>query len=145
MRQQWFLIVLLCASMNTGNGQNMNQKKNYRIRIQIGEESTTASLFDNPTTRDFIQLLPLKMELKDYAGTEKIFYLPKKLSTNEAPAGSRPSAGDITYYAPWGNLALFYKDFSYSPRLITLGKFDNNVELLRKPESMTISVEVIQD
>jgi Cyclophilin-like family len=36
-------------------------------------------------------------------------------------AGSDPSIGDIAYYAPWGNLALFYKDFGYSNGLITLG------------------------
>jgi hypothetical protein len=29
--------------------------------------------------------------------------------------------GDITYYAPWGNLAIFYRDFGYSPGLVRLG------------------------
>jgi hypothetical protein len=29
------------------------------------------------------------------------------LSTDGAPAGARPEAGDLTYYSPWGNLAVF--------------------------------------
>jgi hypothetical protein len=49
--------------------------------------------------------------LKNYASTEKISYLARKLSTEGAPAGCDPDVGDITYYAPWGNLAIFYKDF----------------------------------
>jgi hypothetical protein len=50
--------------------------------------------------------------LEDYAATEKITYLSRKLSTANSPAGSQPSSGDIAYYAPWGNLAFFYKDFA---------------------------------
>ena len=48
----------------------------------------------------------MTMTLEDYASTEKITYLSRKLSTADAPAGVDPDAGDITYYAPWGNLAI---------------------------------------
>ncbi len=44
--------------------------------------------------------------------------------TKDAPAGYKPSVGDITFYAPWGNLAIFYKGFSYSNGLIVMGKID---------------------
>lgn len=46
-------------------------------------------------------LLPLTLTLEDYASTEKISDLPKRLSTQGAPAGIDPSVGDVTYYAPW--------------------------------------------
>jgi hypothetical protein len=39
---------------------------------------------------------------------------PRKLSTSGARPGSDPDVGDIAYYAPWGNLALFYRNFGYS-------------------------------
>jgi hypothetical protein len=38
--------------------------------------------------------------------------------------------GDIAYYAPWGNLAIFHKDFGYSDGLIILGKIDGDVDAL---------------
>ena len=57
--------------------------------------------------RDFISLLPLTLTLEDYAKTEKISDLPRTLTKERAPAGSDPSVGDITYYSPWGNLAIF--------------------------------------
>lgn len=85
-----------------------------KIRLTINGQSATATLDDNPTARDFLSMLPLALTLEDYASTEKIAYPPRKLSTQGAPAGIDPEIGDITYYAPWGNLALFYKDFGYS-------------------------------
>jgi hypothetical protein len=101
-------------------------------------------MFDNPTSRDFITLLPLTITLEDYAGTEKINYLPKKLSTKEAPSGSDPSVGDFTYYSPWGNLAIYYKDFGYSNGLIKLGKIESGVEKLRSMNGdTTVTMEKI--
>jgi hypothetical protein len=68
--------------------------------------------------------------MKDYSGTEKISDLPRKLSTKNAPSGCDPSVGDITYYSPWGNLAIFYKDFGYSKGLVKLGSIDGGIEQL---------------
>src|SRR6267143_4472528 len=90
-----------------------------KIRLTINGKTINATLIDNATARDFLTLLPMTLTLEDYASTEKINYLPRKLSTAGAPAGSDPS-GDIAYYAPWGNLAIFYKDFGYSKGLIQL-------------------------
>lgn len=61
-----------------------------KIRLTVDGHSITASLIDSPTTRDFLTLLPLKLTLEDYAGTEKIAYLPRKLSEEGAPAGVDP-------------------------------------------------------
>jgi hypothetical protein len=93
-----------------------------KIRIRMNGNEITATLIDNATSRDFVSLLPLKLKLEDYGETEKISYLPRKLSTEGAPPGSDPSVGDVNYYAPWGNLAIFRRDFRYSSGLIKLGR-----------------------
>jgi hypothetical protein len=49
--------------------------------------------------------------------------------------------GDIAYYAPCGNLAIFYKDFGYSSELIGLGRIDSGVETLTVPGSLTVTIE----
>ena len=113
-----------------------------KIRLTINGMPNTATLIDSPTTRDFIALLPMTLKLDDYAATEKIAYLPKKLTIQGAPAGIDPAVGDITYYAPWGNLAIFYRDFGYSKGLIKLGRFDTGVEALAASDSLTILIEV---
>lgn len=93
-----------------------------RIRIVINGQDMTAKLDDTPVARDFASLLPMTLTLDDYAKKEKVSDLPKRLETQEAPAGYAPKAGDLTYYAPWGNLAIFYEGFSYSAGLVRLGE-----------------------
>jgi hypothetical protein len=56
--------------------------------------------------------------------------------------GAYPSVGDIAYFAPWGNLALFYKDFTYSEGLIVLGKLDGDSESFNVPGSVRVTIEL---
>jgi len=99
-----------------------------RIRLSFDGKTAIVKLRDNPTSKDLLRRLPLELEFSDYAGTEKIARLPKKLSTTGAPAGFDPAVGDVTYYSPWGNLAIFYKDFGYAQGLISLGSIESGLE-----------------
>ncbi|MET8042474.1 cyclophilin-like fold protein [Micromonospora sp. NPDC005215] len=101
-----------------------------RITLTVGATVLTGTLADNPTSRDFAALLPLTLSLSDHNRTEKISYLPRKLTTEGAPSATAATAGDLAYYAPWGNLAIFYRDFRRSPGLITIGSLDGGHELL---------------
>lgn len=101
-----------------------------RIRLLTPDGELTATLLDNSTSHDFAALLPLTLTLRDFNGTEKISDLPTELSTADAPSGIDPDVGDLTYYAPWGNLAIFYRDFDYSRGLIKLGRIDAGTDQL---------------
>ena len=113
-----------------------------KINIRIGGRSILATLNGSKAAQDFASLLPLSITLQDYASTEKISDLPKRLSTDGAPPGFDPSVGDITYYAPWGNLAIFYRDFAYSEGLVSLGKLDSGVELFAAGRSVPVTFEL---
>ncbi|MCB1158128.1 MAG: hypothetical protein H7A25_21035 [Leptospiraceae bacterium] len=116
-----------------------------KIRIIMDTHILTATIYNNPTARDFVSLLPLSIKLDDYANTEKIFYLPKKLSLQDAPAGMEPSKGDITYYAPWGNIAIFYRNFQYAKGLVILGKIDSDISILEKwNKSKEVKIEILK-
>jgi hypothetical protein len=115
-----------------------------KIRIDVEGTALTATLDDNATARDFASLLPLKLTLQDYAATEKISDLPRKLTTAGAPSGSKPSSGDITYYSPWGNLALFHKGAPYADGLVRFGKFDSGVDALRHRGSRRVTIELVK-
>jgi hypothetical protein len=129
--------VLAATSANAESG-------NMKIRIEMNGNEITATLTDNATSRDFVSLLPLTLKLEDYGETEKIGYLPRKLSTEGAPPGSDPSVGDVSYYAPWGNLAIFRKDFRYSTGLINLGKIDSGLESLNAPGSVEVTIDLVR-
>ena len=117
------LLVGFFTSPVSAQNHQENSKK-MRLKITIGDTELMATLYDNATAKDLIAQLPLTVELEDYASNEKIFYPKPKLSTQGAPTGYDPSAGDITYYSPWGDIAIFYKDFKYSSGLVSVGKID---------------------
>ncbi len=115
-----------------------------KIRIQVKDAELTATLIDSKTAQDFIALLPLTLTLEDYGGTEKISYLPKRLTIEGAPPGIDPSVGDLTYYAPWGNLAIFIRDFGYSNGLVLLGKFDGDLKALNVSGPTSVTIELVK-
>lgn len=115
-----------------------------KIRLTVDGTHVAATLADTAAARDFASLLPLTLTLEDYASTEKIAYLPRRLSTKGAPPGADALAGDIAYYAPWGNLALFYRSSSHATGLVTLGRIDANIDALRRSGSLRVTMEQIE-
>ena len=115
-----------------------------KIRLTINGKAISATLTTNGAAKDFLSLLPMTLTLDDYAATEKIAYLPRKLSTAGAPAGSDPSVGDIAYYAPLGNLAIFYRDTAYARGLIPLGWIDSGIEVLSVSGPLKVTIESVE-
>jgi hypothetical protein len=58
-----------------------------------------------------------------------------------APAGVDPARGDIAYYAPWGNLAIFYKDAGYAKGLVKLGHVDWSLDVLKGRGPLKVTIE----
>ncbi len=106
-------------------------------------ERLVVRLNDSAAARDFASLLPLKLTFKDHASTEKVSDLPRKLTTRGAPAGVDPSVGDFAYYAPWGNLAVYYRDFGYSRGLVSLGQIESGGDLLPRFEGEVLVAPVL--
>jgi hypothetical protein len=152
-RLTWLSAVTLVAAISLAGAQDAaaqptpdSQSRTMNIRITIDGVSVSGKLEDNPSARDFASLLPLNVALEDYARTEKITYLPRKLSTTDAPAGIEPLVGDIAYYAPWGNLAIFYRDFGYSSGLIKLGTIEPSaIAVLSRLNSGQATIELVGD
>jgi hypothetical protein len=100
---------------------------------------------DNPATRDLLSTLPLTLTFEDFAGREKIAYLPRELQF----AGSPPStagSGDLAYYTPWGNLAFLYgaEPGAPSEQLIHLGRFDASLDQLESLQGGDVIVDIVE-
>ena len=113
-----------------------------RINVIVGDQTLSATLDDTAAGRDFAALLPLELTLVDYNATEKVADLPRRLDTTDAAESYTPKAGDITYYAPWGNLAIFYKPFRNSGGLVRLGAFDGPLDGLLKTGAIPVRIEL---
>lgn len=128
------------ADPTTSIGENHSPMK---IHMHVGDTLITATLANGTAARDFASMMPLVVRLKDYASSEKIADLPKRLSTVGEPAGTKASAGDIAYYAPWGNLAIFYKDAAFANGLIRLGQIDTGIEALQSADGKEVKIEMV--
>ncbi len=95
-----------------------------RIVRAADEQGTklTLHLNDSRASKDLYDQLPLTVEVQDYSTNEKIFYPPKKLNTENTPMAA-PRAGMVAYYAPWGDVVLFY-DGSGGEALHELGRVE---------------------
>jgi hypothetical protein len=113
-----------------------------KIKMTFSDQTMTATLYDNASARDLFLLLPLDLKIDDYADNEKISYLPRKLTEAESGPFANERAGDVCYYAPWGNLALFHGGYRYSRGLIRLGRLDGGFEPLLVRGEFPLRIEV---
>lgn len=113
------------------------------VNITVGDRTITATIEDNAAGRDFLSRLPLEVTLNDYNNTtEKIFYPEPALTTEGVTPGCAPVPGDITIYAPWKNVAIFCKNWSYSNDLIKIGHIDGNgIEALNVAGDVRVKFE----
>lgn len=115
------------------------------IKLVFNNKEVIVKMYDNPTSKDFLSLLPMTLTFEDYAGIEKISNLQKILTKDDAPSGSKPSIGEFTYYSPCGNLAIFYRDFDFANGLIKLGKIESGIEKLAVMKgNFTVTIEKIE-
>lgn len=113
------------------------------VNIIVGDRTITATMEDNAAARDFLSRLPLEITLNDYNNTtEKIFYPDPALTTEGVTRGCAPTPGDITIYAPWGNVAIFCKSWSHSNDLIKIGRINGNgIEALSIAGDIPVKIE----
>ena len=101
------------------------------IRITVDGRTLTARLADNATTRDLLDQLPLTLRFRDFNHVEKIAKLPRPLTLDGAPAGADPDVDDIGYYAPSGDLVLYYGDVGYFTGIVRVGHFSSDLDVVR--------------
>lgn len=139
-------IGLLCVTQSVIADDNERvavQETLMKVEIVVNGETATATLYDSPTGRDFASLLPLSLTLQDYADIERISDLPRRLSTAQAPEGMTPEAGDIAFYAPWGNLAIFVQGRPYARSLIPVGEIDSGLPALQRQGPLSVQIRAV--
>lgn len=102
-----------------------------KVNVKAKGDSTLFELNNSPTAREFYAQLPLSIKVENYSSNEKIFYLPKKLNTADAPRANAET-GTLAYYAPWGNVVMFYGRFGSAAGLYELGHAVSGSEHIRE-------------
>lgn len=117
---------------------SIGAEKMERIKFSFDNKEIIVALENNSAAESLLKQLPLTLKFENYSSTEKISYPPEKLDISKAPNSCTPKDGDLTYYAPWGNLAFFYKNFRNSNGLVPLGKIISGRENLESIDSALV-------
>lgn len=101
------------------------------VLVTFNGREEVVDLYGNASAADFASLLPLTLLFDDYNASEKTATLPngRRLDTADAPAGYDPNAGELGYYAPWGNVVIYHRDFGYAAGIVPLGRFRSGADI----------------
>lgn len=128
---------------STSSQNDIEETQPKKIKLTANEKTAIVELFDNDVTKDFLSMLPLTITFEDYNNTEKIATLPRELNIGSAPTSCDPDVGTFAYYAPWGNLSVFYNDFRESDNLIPLGTFISGIDVFAEMDGQyTVTIEL---
>ena len=94
-----------------------------KVKITVGTDVFTATLYDNPSAIAFRARLPFTINMTELNGNEKYYDFADPLPTS-ASVGGNIKVGDLTLYGN-NTLVLFYKNFSTSYTYTKLGYVDN--------------------
>ena len=92
-----------------------------QLQVQSDGGTVVYQLNDSAAADALLAQLPLTVEVEDYSTNEKIFYPPQALDTADAPP-AEGGTGTLAYYAPWGDVVMFYGDYNASSSLYELGQ-----------------------
>lgn len=113
-----------------------------QISVTCGDLQVVYALNDSPAAQSLLSQLPLTVAVEDFSTNEKVFYPPQELDTTDTPL-AEGGAGTLAYYAPWGDVVLFYDSFSANGSLFALGEAVSGAEDISQMTG-TITVEVVE-
>ncbi len=127
---------------NRGNTVGSTEETGSRqISVQFGENTVIYELNDSPAADSLYEQLPITTEVEDFSTNEKIFYPSQELDTSDSPV-AEGGAGTLAYYAPWGDVVMFYDDYSANSSLFELGQAVSGGEQIGEM-SGTIVIDII--
>ncbi len=112
------------------------------VRIVIGDTVVTAELWDNAPAQALADRLPLTLTFSDLNAVEKTARLDPALPMTGMPEGDDPQPRDIGWYAPSGDVVLYYGDVGYWPGIARLGHIIAGVDTIAaQRDDFTATIE----
>lgn len=110
----------LTCTITVKDIHHTNAAGDNRIAVKSSKYSVIFQLNDSQAAKELYDQLPFTLKVESYSDNEKIFYPPKELKTNGTPK-SRGSKESLAYYAPWGDVVMFYETAGSASGLYELG------------------------
>ena len=123
-----FATIAFCSSNVKAVGNEVSQGtahdlalSDMHIKVTSQGHTATFQLYDTVAAKEFFAQLPLELELENFRNAQWMFYPPKKLGVTSREAYHEGKKGELSYYAPWGDAFMLYKDFYAGDEMHRLG------------------------
>jgi hypothetical protein len=127
-------------STDPATGASMPTRDGTPVTLTIGDRAVTGTLHDNPAANALAQQLQMTLTFEDFGAVEKIAPLASPLPMTGMPAGADPEIGDIGFWAPGGELVLYYGEVGYWNGIARLGTFDDVAAIEGQTGPLTITI-----
>lgn len=114
------------------------EETQLKISIKANGNTIVYGLNGSQAAADLYAQLPLTLEVENFSTNEKVFYPPQKLDTASTPMADA-GKGTLAYYAPWGDVVMFYDHFGQGSGLYELGEVISGEEFI---ENLAGTVEI---
>lgn len=135
---KFFKIIIMAALLLTGT-----TTFGASIVIRTGEVNIEASLNSTKTAEEFLKMLPLELDMRNW--NEREFYgkLQERLFDKEEMLETY-SNGDVTYYPQGNSFAIFYDKDNTSKQsgLIKIGEITSDLSVFKElPKNIKVYIE----
>ena len=114
----------------------------FRIKITVGNQVLTATIYNNATGRDFIEWLPLSLPMMDLYSREMCYRFSDTLATDNVQYTGY-EVGEIVYWPPGHSFVIMYAQNGEHFSMQKLGRIDSGVEIFENTGDVEIKIEVL--
>lgn len=119
------------------------KNENVKIKITVGDNTATAILEDNPTSRAFIDKLPITLPMLDLYGREMCYRFDEELPTDSLRYDGY-DVGDIAYWPPRHSFVILYKQNGEEFERQHLGHIETGIEFFNGTGDTDVTFEIME-
>ena len=92
------------------------------IHFTVKGKTYPVKMADTPDAASFIRRLPITLTFENFGSKERIAYPKPAIDVRNVSQPFEISAGSMTIYRPWGNIAIFLTSIDWDKDLVELGR-----------------------
>ena len=135
------IFAAIAALLSTNVYSQSNPGEDYKITMTVNGHKLSATLYDNATTRAFVDKLPLTLPMMDLYGREMCYRFPDALPTDDVN-NCGYEVGEIVYYPPMHSFVIMYAQNGEHFSMQKMGKMDSDVSFFDGIGDVDVTIEL---
>lgn len=132
------------AENQTEGGYDLS-KKEFNVRITVGDTQLMATLENNATTQYLVQQMPLTLPMEDLYDREMCYRYGANALPVEHLQTDAYEVGDLAYWAPGGSVMILYRQNGEKFERQHLGHIDSGVDVFENTGNANVTFELVTE